>query len=163
MKTSNRTIVTLVLDSNHKLPYCIWTAGRESTTHCGEFSSTRQGHVDTQRLIGNKQNFEVRNFYLSTDKIPPGLSINEHLPPTKKNRDNTALVSPLKLCSSVSSKTYIYAFDNDNECPQISKGFQFFNTDIFTEAFKLLQFIKNGVFWDVRPSGSSKNRRFGGT
>jgi hypothetical protein len=27
----------------------------------------------------------------------------------------------------------------------------------------IVEYIKNGVFWDVMPCGSCKNRRFGGT
>jgi hypothetical protein len=40
-----------------------------------------------------------------------------------------------------------------------------FGNSVTEECFTLKMFMcmKNGVFWDVTPGGSCKNRRFGGT
>jgi hypothetical protein len=34
--------------------------------------------------------------------------------------------------------------------------------DDLSDSFRGWQYLKNGVFWDVTPRGSSKNQRFGG-
>jgi hypothetical protein len=39
----------------------------------------------------------------------------------------------------------------------------FMVTAVETSNFTLNTLVKNGVFWDVTPCGSYKNRRFGGT
>jgi hypothetical protein len=38
----------------------------------------------------------------------------------------------------------------------------FFRADVLLGKSKFVA-VKNGVFWDVTPCGSCKNRRFGGT
>jgi hypothetical protein len=47
---------------------------------------------------------------------------------------------------------------NVNEFPENLTLFQVVRFEVFTAMT-----MKNGVFWDVTPCGSCKNRRFGGT
>jgi hypothetical protein len=50
-------------------------------------------------------------------------------------------------------------------CPVTLKFFEIMKTSAIhlTWLSPMMRTLKNGVFWDVTPCGSSKNPRFGGT
>jgi hypothetical protein len=49
----------------------------------------------------------------------------------------------------------VLSFEKD---PQVTYSYHLVRFEVFTAVT-----MKNGVFWDVTPCGSCKNRRFGGT
>jgi hypothetical protein len=59
-----------------------------------------------------------------------------------------------------SASIYVYIADNFNFFAYIRN-----NKEIGSVRFEVFTAVtmKNGVFWDIKPCGSCKNRRFGGT
>jgi beta-galactosidase/beta-glucuronidase len=87
---------------------------------------------------------------------PRGQESDHSLPPSQQQTENNE-TKKLALLNIFYSD-----IDLDNNIYLV------FNSATSTPTFllasiKLSVFLKNGVFWDVTPCGSRKNRRFGGT